>query len=533
MSFRGLMKGCLAAAALAALAGCGRREASWDAAPEAGREPLATLHAVALLDPPAERVLMLPVEADLSVAPVSIPVGRNIPLPGAGVTADGQRLAVLCRGDIPRRSADEQGPALYVIGGGERPALEAKYELSDPLSGLTLDPASRYAVVSASSGDTSFVANPNELIITDLLAPPSAANPTAITLRSFGGRPERLDFTAPLELPAGRHRLLVAQTDRDVALLDLDDLQRPEITVRLTGGAVRLSPAGLAVSDGEAGRNDDARLAIRMASDPNVVIVDLLPPTDEAAASGAPFRPVPNIVGVGGAATDIAFVRTDGGLRLAALVPGKKALVLVEPQTGTTADLDLGAPFEHIALVSDETGTASSGIDTALLWSSSQGNIAFVALGQTTGKPYKSVEVLPLDRPIWQVLPVPAPFQHRKVLVSTDGSSFYLLDLQARSIAPLTAQNARFLVSPSGRRAWAFRQGSSSLASIDLDSAHPQNFLLPRAILGVADVARRDGGRALVAVHSADAFGLTILDGEAPSLLRTREYSSILLEGLP
>ena len=41
-------------------------------------------------------------------------------------------------------------------------------------------------------------------------------------------------FTDPLALPGGTRRLLVVQTDRDVALLDLADLSIPEITIRLT-----------------------------------------------------------------------------------------------------------------------------------------------------------------------------------------------------------------------------------------------------------------------------------------------------------
>ncbi|MCS6899809.1 MAG: hypothetical protein RMJ98_09205, partial [Myxococcales bacterium] len=321
--------------------GCGERDPVWDTF--LGDAPILALRdAAVVVDGTAERALVLQAEADLTLSASSIPLGRNIPVGGAAVTTDQGRLVVLSRGDVPRRTAKDQGPALHVLGGSP-PTLQQRYALSDPLSSLTLDPLGRYAVVSASGGDTSFVSNPNELIITDLTRPPADNNPAALTLRSFGGRPQRLDFTPPLELPSGTQRLLVAQTDRDIAILDLADPTRFEITVRLTSGTTRLEPAGLAVSDGEPGKNDDARLAIRLARDPDVVLVDLLTPTDDAAASGAPFRPVPNIVGVGGVATDLAFVRTDGGLRLAALVPSTRSLVLIEPTTGTTSALSLSS----------------------------------------------------------------------------------------------------------------------------------------------------------------------------------------------
>jgi len=515
------------ASAAALLGGCGEREAVWGSSLET-RAPLAMKGAAAVVDPAAERVLFLHVQGDLQLTPGSVPVGRGIPAGGAGVTADGQKLAVLCRGDVPRRAAKDQGPGLYIV--GDAPALLARYELSDPLSSLTLDPASRYAVVSASLDDASFVSNPNELIIADLSAPPSATNPTALTLRSFGGRPQRLDFTDPLDLPTGKRRLLVAQTDRDVALLDLSDPARSEITVRLTSSTTRLEPAGLAVSDGDPTRSDDARLAIRLARDPDVVIVDLLPPTGDAADSGAPFRPVPNIVGVGGVATDIAFVQTDGGLRLAALVPSTKSLVLIEPLTGTTAPLALSSAFDHIALV---TAEAKEQQETALLWSTTQGAIAFLNLGKTAGKPYKSVEELPLPEPIGQVLPVPAPFAHRKILVSTSGRGFYVLDLIARSIAPLSSTGAQLVIAPDGQRAWAYRSGGFDVASINLDSAHPQNLQLPYRVTGVTDVQRTDGGRALIAFHQEGGLSATILDAAAPSLVSSREFSALSLGGLP
>ena len=72
------------------------------------------------------------------------------------------------------------------------------------------------------------------------------------------------------------------------------------------------------------------------------------------------------------------------------------------------ADVDLGASFDRMSLVTDVVGETADGSDVALLWSTSGPNIAFVALGVTVGKPYKSVERLTLEHPISAVLDVPA-----------------------------------------------------------------------------------------------------------------------------
>jgi hypothetical protein len=383
----------LALFALAAVgaSACQERADEWNAG--ITKTPLLTAGlrgSAAIVDRDANRVLMLPVEGDLTLAPTSIPMGHGFA--SARVTSDNTRLLTLCRGDVPRRKTTDEGPSLLVIDGNVNPRALDKYELTDPLSGLEIDPRSEFAVVYPSASDTeTFVQNPNELVLVKLGQPPSATNPVPISLRSFGGRPQAFTFTPELELPGGARRILVASTDRDVALVDLSAPDKPEITVKLTGGADVLRPVGTAVTDGEPGVDDDARIAIRVANDPNVIVLDLLP-TPPGKESPHSFLPVPNINYVGGVPTDMAFVKTDGGLRLAALVPSKKALTLVEPITGTTTDVDLGAAFERITIVTDIVGETTNGGDIALVWSTSTPNVAFVTLGVTIGKPYKSVE---------------------------------------------------------------------------------------------------------------------------------------------
>ena len=76
-----------------------------------------------------------------------------------------------------------------------------------------------------------------------------------------------------------------------------------------------------------------------------------------------------NLTDVGGVPTDIAFVRTDGGLRLAALVPTRSAAVLIDPVTSLTTEVALPARYQSLSLVTDVAGGgAGAPVDVALLW---------------------------------------------------------------------------------------------------------------------------------------------------------------------
>ncbi len=526
--------GALALAFTLAVSGCDDDETSvWDESIASPIRAIGLEGSAALIDAPANRVLMLAVEDDQVLVPHSIPVAEGIA--AAAATPDAARLLVLSHGVVPRREALDAGPSLSVLDGSNEPGLVATYRLSDPLSGLVIDPQSRFAVVHASESDVAFVQNPNELVVVDLSRGPAADNPGPSTLRSFGGRPEAFTFTPELALPGGPRRLLVVATDRDVALLDLADRSIPEVTIRLTSDATPSHPAGIAVSDGATDRDDDARIAVRLAGEPDVVIIDLVPvPADEAATTPQTFRAVPNVVFVGGAPSDIAFVETDGGLRLAALVPSRNALALLDPATGIATDVDLGAPFEKLTLVTDVVGDDGSGGDVALLWSSSSPQIAFVALGGAVGAPYRSVERLQLADPVSEVVPIAAPNEHLRVLVGQDGDELTVLDLLARTASPLVASagGARIARAPDGQRAWIFSPNQASIAQLDFATLHPRNITLSHGVFEAFDVSRRGGGRAVIAVHDVGARAVTVLDGLAPSATTARDYAGLLLGGL-
>jgi hypothetical protein len=521
----------LLAAAGALALGCGQREEVWDAPlGESYLEAHSMRSAAALVDAAGQRVIFVKAESAEELAFSEVPAGHG--LAASRPTADGEKLVLLSRGDVPRRRADDEGPSLQVVNTLKDPPDVTRYDLADPLSGLEIDPVGEYAVIYPGAGDSSFIQNPNELQLVRLKEPPSASNPIPATLRSFGGRPEGFTFTPSLGLPGGARRLLVVRTDRDVALVDLAAPEKPEITVKLTAGAQAPRPVGIAVTDGDPADDTDARVAIRLQQDASVILLDMLPtPADKVGTSPHSFLPVPNIVDVGGVPSDMTFGRTDGGLRLLALVPSKQALVLVEPATGVSTKVDLGASFDRMSIVTDIVGATADGSDVALLWSTSSPSIAFVALGVTVGKPYKSVERVTLEHPVGSVIDVPAPNDDIKVLASSGGGSFVVLNLVARTASPLlsSVSDTRVMASRDGERLWMYSPYSTSLAVVDIASLHPQNLLLNYPIHQTFEVERKDGGRALLALSEQGSMAITLLDAQKPSVESATEYLGILL----
>jgi hypothetical protein len=534
-----MRKSVLTAVAAAAIAACSERPEIYDTRVGAVQS-FGLVGAAALVDENAHRVVLLTAAQGQELERTFLPVGRGIVR--AHRSDDGERLFVLSTGDVVRKKDHDEKPSLTVIegGGAQRFALES------PHSGMSIDALGRWVALFAApeaGAQSAFVENPNEIILVDLSAPADSAV-TPRTIRSFGGKPQRVSFTPVLALPGGARRLLVVETEADVTLLDLDNLRatpaRPEITVRLASGASTVvnSPAGVVFDDGDPAKTDDARVGVRLAGSSNVVTLTLAAQlagakAEDPAMAPNDFRPLVNLTDVGGAPGDIAFVRTDAGLRLAAVVPSTRRAVLVDPTTSITTNVELSEPFSKLSLITGLVGGAT-GTDTALLYGpGSARGVAFWSLGLATGQAYRSVEIVALATAIDRVDDVPPPRPQLKVLSSSGASTFYVLDLASRTAAPLVTLSTPTLhVARDGQRIWVYQQGSSELAAVGLSDLHPLALPLDRTIDAVFDVARGGGGRALIAIDARGAFGATVLDALSPDTAAARSYYGLLLEGL-
>lgn len=505
-----------------AVSGCGGRGEDIEVPFEAG-DAVGLKRAVAIGDAERNRVVLLTSAAPGELEATSLPVGENriAMLPDVG----GDGLLVLSGGERPRRNADDELPSLTLIDASAEPAVAARYPLPDAFSTLTLDPAGRWVVLSG-VGDN-FVSNPNQLVLVDLTDPDF--EPITKTIRSFGAAPERFQFTEPLDVPGGERRFLIVESRQDITLVDLEDLGRPEITIGLprTPSGEPGRPLQVVVHPGEAEVAADAQLAIRLQNDPNLVLVNFTPSESAALA----FQLTLNLVDVGGPPAAVDFVSTDGGRRLAAVVPARTEANLVHPSTTGVERVTMPAPFDQLRRVTagalaDEPG------DVALLWSPTTSMVGFWSLGQTSRQAFRSVEPVNLEASVNQLLDVPGTsLGHRKLLQSPD-SRFFVLDLRTRQSFPMFAsgRNLSLRVAPDGLRAWAFSAGSPLLAKVDLETLEPTSLEIERGIRQLFDIETRDGGgRVLIALHDGGARGATLLDAVHPDTADSRFFPGLLL----
>ncbi len=544
-----------AAVAAVAIAGCGGRSAFWSNPSDSAPSAFDLGDAIALVDTAADRVVLLTPGADQTLTTTSIGVGKQIL--NAAASSDGHKLFVVSGGHRAAIGDEEpdEPPSLMVISPGDAPPTR-RYDLSnvtDSLAGLAIDPAGQRVVLfPASGGSQPFVENPNELVVVDVADPPSATSAVPHTLMSFGGRPQRFTFTPALALPIGSHPLLIVESDQSLSLLQLDNpANPPEISVPLTNGSDTrlLSPAGVTVYPGDAAGG--ARVGVRLANDSDVVMLQFVPEND---AGGKPigngFLPTINLNDVGGIASDIAFVHTDSGLRLAALVPSQSKATLIDPVTSLTEDVALPAPYQNLSLVTNATPAAdpcsstsatptSVPADVAILWNGSafagQEGVAFWELGQTGCAPYRSIDTVGITAVIGNVMDVPAPNQTLKVLATLDGGSFYVLNLANRTAAPFVASTpgVALSVSPLGDQVWTYVPNGLNVAATSFADEHPRSLLIERPVSQVFEVARSGAGPVVVVLHDQGGVGATVYDATTLNDTTRRLYAGILLGGAP
>jgi hypothetical protein len=525
-------------------AGCGGRSDYWSSPIDSSPPAFALPGAVALVDVQATRIVLLTPGPNQSLTTTPIPVGPNIL--NAVASPDGRKLFVVSgghRAQIGNAQPDES-PSLTVIDPSQ-PVPAQKYlltTLTDPLAGLAVDPGGHWVVLYAGSGTSQpFVANPNELVILDVTKPPATAVAVSHNLMSFGGRPQRFTFTQPLALPTGLHPLLVVESDQGLSLLQLEHPEIPEITVPLTNGSDTrlLTPAGIAVDPGDASHG--AGIGIRLTNDSDVVSLQFVaePGADLTVQNG--FVPTVNLTDVGGIPSDLAFVHTDGGLRLAALVPPRSKATLIDPVTSLTEDVALPVPYQSLSLVTDPKHDASASnpnatVDVALLWNGSasrdQEGVAFWELGQTSGQPYRSIATVGITDVIAGVLDVPAAAtgDTLKVLETADAATFYILDLTTRTAAPLLTSTSSIdlSMSPIGDQVWTFVPQGTQVAATRLQTKQPRSLLIERPVSQVFELRRADGGLSAIVLHDQGGIGATLYDADTLDPKTRRLYAGLL-----
>lgn len=511
-------------------AGCGDREEKWDARFTRGAT-VGLTGSVAMADLARDELMMLTTHGDNELAVERLKIGKNIVT--AVPSANRQRLFVLTRGEDRRLKEGDEMPQLFVVRGGTTPEIEQHYDLSNPARQLALDPLGEWAIAFDSGG---VVVNLNELMLVKLDQPMvKDENPRPLALRSIGGRPQRFTFTTPLTLPNGEtHRLLVVETEQDVAVIDLEHPEVPEITVPLPRTAANQAarPVEVTFHDDVPGGEVASFLAVRFDNDSSVLTLRLGDPKPDSTST---LSLSPNLVDAGNLPTKVDFVETDRGLRLAALVPTVKAAVLFDPNTSKSERVQFDQSYSGIARITNSLGVKPDSGDVALLYSNQAPYIAFWRLGYASATPYASFESYLVDTQISGVLDIPGDeFGHLKLLTGQNQQEFFVLDLDKHESYPMQAVSGFSLsLAPDGQRAWAFQSGAFDFARLTFDNRHPTSFAVERGIAAVFDIEKRDGGRSTIVLHdTGDDAAVTLFDALNPDSAHTRFVGELKFEGV-
>jgi hypothetical protein len=513
---------------------CGGRPAAWDQSFSASA-PVALNDSVAVADGSLDRVLLLSSPGPLELATAEIPVGKNVAAMKA--SPDGKRLLVLSRGVQPRTQTEDERPRLTVIDTEGAPRISAEHVFDDPLSGIVLDPELEWAVLYATPDDNTPVSNPNEIVLVHLQNPEEIP-PQPLTIRSLGSSPRGFVFTSTLNVPNGdARRLLVVQTEHEVTLVDLSQRDAMLAETQVTQAGLSHVPAQVVFHDRDVVRDPedgeeypvDPQLAVRLEGDSTVLLLPLAPP---AADSDRPFRLEANLVDVGGRPSSIDFVRTDHGLRLAALTGNSASLV--DPRTSNVTPVQLSQQYTQITRVTDDLG-AGGGADIALLWSANVNNLALWNLGASTTTASRGLSTLQIGTGVKGVRDVPGDAHPTVKVIEGQSGNFYVLDLATRESSPMVTNNVPLSLSmaPDGQRIWAFLPGDPQFTSVNLGDLHPVTVSAQRAIQSVFDISNATGGRSALVLHQfGGTLGVTLFNALKPDGAETRFYGGLIYGGM-
>lgn len=445
-------------------------------------------------------------------------------------------LLVLSRG-VREGTAQAATPAELAVIPAANPGAARRHPLASRFDVVSQSPDGRFAVLffrADRKPDASLLFNPNEVGIVDLQAEPGATA-TSRSLRAFGGVPQGVVFSPPLQLRGDNPRplrLAVVLSDNYLTLLDLEN-DRIEISVALTRADERrtLRPVQVLFQAGDAAT--DPALFVRASGSADVVTLRLTPAPRPLAERANDFRPVLTLLGSGTVPTDMALIESGGGTRLFTVAAGGDAAV-IDPLTSraTTFKLDLAA--ERILLYSGASPAEPRARPRAFLLGAGGSQVAFLDLDRLEELRGRDLELRSMSAAVADLLPVAdrglVVAQHRG---GTVGLS--VVDLERRTIAPLVSDVLSELApGPVGSgELWLRPQSPFQVGRLDLARLQAQEVRLDLAVARMMPLpASADGKRYLVVEHTHDGGGLTVLDALEPERSTARTLVGFFYTGL-
>jgi hypothetical protein len=434
---------------------------------------------------------------------------------------------VLCQG---RRASADQDAEPAVLAVVESDGDVRRYPIGgDPFDSLTQSEDGRYAFLFKKEGADRLLGNPNEVAIVDLDEPDADLAVEQRTLRSFGDSPQAVVFSPTMNIVGQDRRLAVVLSQANVTLIDLDHLDRVETTVQLS------SPGGGAVAPAQVLFNPDApEIYVRGSGSDDVFVFNLAerPPSDEVEEGGEhnDFRPFIDQLGIGGRPSDmVLYAAGADGARLLVLANGSQAAV-VTAGTSQVTSVELPEEASRALLFEGASPRDREMAQRALLYREGGAEVTFLDLEDLEARGSRNLEVLPLDRPIVRLIPMPNPEEQRVLIIhGDDGVS--LVDLEGRTISPLTssAQLTDALFDATRSQLWVGPSGQPFVGLLELDTGETPEVLLDEDVDRL--VPMFDAGH-MVVLHRSAVGHLTVLDAERPTRESARSLRGFVVADL-
>ncbi len=410
------------------------------------------------------------------------------------------------------------------------------YTLGSPFNAFEMTSDGRFAFVyyrqQQNLGRLLF--NPNEIAIVDLNALPGAGNPVSRTVRSFGDVPEGVIFSPEMTLADGPRNLAVVLSSAYITLIDLNHLDRPEVTVRLTlpGDTRAIEPRQVLFD------TENSTLYVRADQSDDVYVLPLIAIPPDERTTGNDFRPTVNQLGVGRLPSDMVLFGEGTARRLLVSSAGTPTASVIDARSNRVTQISLGNRATRILLFNGRSPHDPTQRTRALLFAddSSTSAVSFVDLELIEERRSRNVEPVQLTGPIVASVPVISQnvllLQHNNV---SGAAGLSLLRLDDRTASPIYAEvslaNAAFGIDQ--QVLWLGSPRSDRVGFIDLNTFHPGEVRLDQPVISLVPLTGdATGHRRVVAVHDGIGGVITVLDGNDPQRATSTSYEGFLFTDL-
>lgn len=492
--------------------------------------PIALGSTVAFLDRGRSEALLIDPSAP-RLAPRRVAVGKNVVLAVPHAAHDS--LLVLSRGEPGKTGVAPQKPRLDVIP-SDPTAAPRVIELGSRYDSLSQSADGRFVIASFSAGGRDAdqgLFNPNELAIIDLTANPELP-PVTRTVRSFGSVPLGIVFSPVFQggrlLPDGPRSLAVVLSLGYVTLIDLNNLNRSEITVALTlADDARIIKPAQVVFDAL-----DPTIYVRVEGADDVYTLRLAD-VPAAARVSNDFFPSLSQVGAGGRPSDMTLFDAGQGSRLLVVAPGTGDATVLDPLSSHATRIPLGFSASTAYLFDGPApGDPQPRKRAVLMGGGTQ--MAFLDLSRIEEMRTRNLDVRPIGVTATQVIPLPAQGSLLAISPAGNGQGVSVVHLGRRTASPLLSSTALSNFTLAAGRLWFLIGAGDRVGFLNLANLQPGEVRLDRVARALVPVTAAaavgtPGTPLMVAVHDDPTGSLTVLDATLPERATARSVEGLFL----